>query len=113
MSNSLKHGANNFMSALSAGEFQLQDDFYGELYEDVHYGLDDNITSGRSGDDSDETEDENTQYLHTKGPSKLAAQQAPVKQKQVKLTGKKKLTTKPAISQDPQTCSFTIQCAVC
>jgi hypothetical protein len=105
MSNeSLKHGANNFMSALSAGEFQLEDGFYGEPYEDVHYGLDDDIASGRSGDDSDETEDEITQYLHTKGPSKPAAQRAPIKQKQVKSTGKKKSTTESAISQDPQTC---------
>jgi hypothetical protein len=48
-SESLKHGANNFMSALSAGQFQLDNDFYGESYEDVHYGL--NININASGDE--------------------------------------------------------------
>jgi len=89
-------------------EFQFEDDFYGEPHEDVHYGLDDDIDgSGGSGlgDESDETEDEITQYLHnTTQPSKPAARQAPVKRKQVKLTGKTALTTEPAISQDPETC---------
>ena len=101
-SESLEHGANNFMSALSAGQFQLDDDFYGEPYEDVHYGLDDNIDA--SGDESDETEDEIVQYIHTSQPSKPVVQQAPVKRKQDKSTGKKKSTTEPVISQDPETC---------
>ena len=50
MSNSLECGTNNFMSSLSVGQFQLENDFYGEPHEDVYYGVSDNVdTSVKSG----------------------------------------------------------------